>query len=349
MKQTRSKRPRTPFHFLHEPARKKKWISEVNPQYKGMYKWHGRGNCWLFVCLFCFAFLTVLYRILVLWVYSVLAVISICQPYAFLDISNRALGQGCGACGYRSFLESSRLHLSALATPVAAHDLYQVIPATWQQVACRNLAFKHEAIDHPESSRERTWEMDCLSTSVFLWLTKPSAIFKQLPKPGPCVITGFTCAATFDKDSESAVCFLGNTVHVSRPFTLIPQLELRKSSKHFRSSHAGLLGFSVSKQTEKLTCSGSTLNQKCQNSNQCLLRAKEHSHMLRRDGSATHLHCQTQVYPFHDTMILETEGEKTWIPSILEQDLLFLCACSQPSSMGPSSKSSPGAGEMQSF
>lgn len=133
-----------------------------------------------FFSLFCFAFLIVLYGILVLWVYSVLAAISICQPYAFVDISNRAPGQGSGACGCRRFLESSRLHLSALATPVAVHDLYQVIPATWQQVACRNLAFRHEAIDHPESSRERTWEKnDCLLTSVFLWLTKPSAIFKQ--------------------------------------------------------------------------------------------------------------------------------------------------------------------------
>lgn len=315
-----------------------------------MYKWHGCGNCWLFVCLFCFAFLTVPYRILVLWVYSVLAVISICQPYVFWDISNRALGQVCGACGCRSFLESSRLHLSALATPVAVHDLYQVIPATWQQVACRNLAFRHEAIDHPESSRERTWEeKDCLPTSVFLWLTKPSAIFKQLPKPDPCVITGFTCVATFDKVSESAVCFLGNAVHVSHPFTLIPQLELCKSSKHLRSScrDAGL--FCQQTDTEKLTCLGSTLNQKCQNSNQFLLRAKEHSHMLRRDGSATHLHCQTKVYPVHDTMILETEGEKRWIPGMLEQDLLFLCACGQPDSMGPGSKSSPEAGEMQGF
>lgn len=47
-------------------------------------------------------------------------------------------------------------------------------------------------------------------TPAFLRLTKPSAIFKQLPKPAPCVVTDFTRAATSDKDSESAACFLGN-------------------------------------------------------------------------------------------------------------------------------------------
>ena len=53
-------------------------------------------------------------------------------------------------------------------------------------------------------------------TPALLWLTKPSAIFKQIPKPAPCVITAFTHAATFDKGDESVARFLGNAVHESR-------------------------------------------------------------------------------------------------------------------------------------
>lgn len=59
-------------------------------------------------------------------------------------------------------------------------------------------------------------------TLAFLRLTKPSAIFKQLPKPATCVVTVFTRAATFDKDSESAVCFLGNAVHACCPIDAYP-------------------------------------------------------------------------------------------------------------------------------
>lgn len=52
-------------------------------------------------------------------------------------------------------------------------------------------------------------------TPALLWLTKPSAIFKQIPNPAPCVITAFTHAATSDKGDESVAHFLGNAVHES--------------------------------------------------------------------------------------------------------------------------------------
>ena len=58
-----------------------------------------------------------------------------------------------------------------------------------------------------------TREEGPLLTLALLWLTKPSAIFKQIPKPAPCVITAFTHAATFDKGDESVARFLGNAVH----------------------------------------------------------------------------------------------------------------------------------------
>lgn len=112
-------------------------------------------------------------------------------------------------------------------------------------------------------------------TQAILWLTKPSAIFKQLSKPAPCVITVLICATTFNKDSESAACFLGKAV-CPAPWILVPQVGLCNSSRCFRSS--GRHGLSHKQaDAEGSTCSHSVLHQGCWNSNQFLLWAAEHS------------------------------------------------------------------------
>lgn len=63
-------------------------------------------------------------------------------------------------------------------------------------------------------------------TPALLWLTKPSAIFKQIPKPAPCVITAFTHAATLTKAMNLWHAFLGNAVHESHFTDAIHQRRL---------------------------------------------------------------------------------------------------------------------------
>ena len=75
---------------------------------------------WLLVFLNVF-FLTGLHRILLLWVGSVLAVNSICQPYASLASRGQSSSIRLCAWGCGSFLEASKLHLSALPSLVTVH------------------------------------------------------------------------------------------------------------------------------------------------------------------------------------------------------------------------------------
>lgn len=84
---------------------KRKSTSEVNHRHKEMCKWQRQGNS---CCLdwWLFSSLTVLHSILFIWVCSVLAANSICQPHASLEPQQQSIRlHACGCKGCLQFLE----------------------------------------------------------------------------------------------------------------------------------------------------------------------------------------------------------------------------------------------------
>lgn len=88
-------------------------------------------------------------------------------------------------------------------------------------------------------------------TPAFLWFTKPSAIFKQLPKPDPCVITDFTRATPLDK-TQWIWSMLSGKCCSCIPFRgcVSPNDNCVRIGGALEA-HAGMLGFPISKQTQK--------------------------------------------------------------------------------------------------